>query len=314
MTTTTSDSTTLDTTSSVGEIGTLVPDWERSLRARNRSPRTIAAYGEGVRSFVRYLTAVGMPKAASRITHEHCRSFIEHELATHAEATAQLRFRALSLFFTWLVDETEIEASPMAKMRQPPVHETDTPLISEDQLRALFATASGMDFTSRRDAAIMRLLYDTGARVGELANLKVEDVDRQRQVIFIRNGKGERQRSVDYGDACAQAVDRYARSRASHRAAASGYFFVGNAGHFTPSGIRQMLSQRGRAVGIERLFPHMFRHSFANSWLADGGAESDLMQLAGWRSGEMLRRYGRIAAADRAHAAYRRQGGPGDKL
>ena len=38
------------------------------------------------------------------------------------------------------------------------------------------------------------------------------------------------------------------------------------------------------------------------------------MQLAGWRSARCYRRYGRIAAADRAHAAYRRQGGPGDKL
>jgi integrase len=64
---------------------------------------------------------------------------------------------------------------------------------------------------------------------------------------------------------------------------------------------------------MENVHPHLFRHTFAHEWLADGGQEGDLMQIAGWKSRSMLSRYGASAAGKRAHTAHKRFG-PGDKL
>ncbi len=297
--------------------------FERHLAAENKSPRTIRTYGDSARQLHAFLEAQGMPLALEHVRREHIEAFIITLLERWKSSTANHRYRALLAFFKYADEEGLVSESPMARMSPPKVQESLVPVLSEDELRTLLKTVSGTDFEARRDAAILRVFIDTGARLSEVAGLRLghpdalddadSDLDLNGALLRVL-GKDNRWRMLPLGAQTRRVIDRYLRIRGTHPRADDPALWLGRRGKLGPSGVSQMVGRRGTEAGLPDLHPHQFRHTVAHHWQAQGGEGADLMRIMGWSSPSMLQRYAQSAAEERAIAAHRRGLGLGDRL
>jgi site-specific recombinase XerD len=295
------------------------------LRSANRPRTTRYNYELAVCQLAEFLAGPDLPAFLARteanppavddsdaaedptdVGRRHVEWFLAWMIETRSASTALNKYKGLQQFFAYLVGEEEMTRHPMQRIPQPSTPNKLIPVVSDDELAGLLATCAGKSFLERRDTAIIRLLMDTGARLSEITLLDVEDVNLKLDLVVVR-GKGDKQRAIPFGEKTGQALTRYLRMRDRHKAAASPALFLPERGsrRLAPNGVKIMLRRRGEQAGISHMHAHRLRHTLAHEWQVNGGNETDLMAIMGWESPEMLRRYGRSAAAVRAQHSHR---------
>ena len=254
--------------------------YEQHLTAeRDLSAHSVRAYLADMANLGSHAARMGVDDPAD-LTIRVLRSWLA-QLKSLGKARTTLARRATSarVFTTWLSRTGRATEDAGALLVNPKAHRELPVALSQTEVRALLdaTVASLAEEGARgvRDLAILELLYATGIRVGELAGLDIDDLDRERRVVRVF-GKGRKERVVPYGLPASDAVELWLeRGRPELAVDTSGaaMFLGARGGRIDQRAVRRIVHARLAAVeGAPDLGPHGLRHTAATH-LLEGGAD-----------------------------------------
>jgi integrase/recombinase XerD len=252
------------------------------------SPTTIPGYEKTFARLVRFLDDAPF----DAVTSDDIRRFLAWLPTEYpmGRRTVHDSWVPLSSLWTWAEKELGTPHIIRGRIRAPRYTERAISPLSAEQVRRIAAAAG-----NNRDRAIVLALADTGMRASELCGLKNGDYADGR--MHIRHGKGDKARFVVAGVRTQKAIWRYLTERGETQL--EDPLFATQTGRpMRRDHLRSILAGLGREAQVENVHPHRFRHTFAITYLRNGGNVLELKELLGHSSLVMVMRYARLAEQD----------------
>jgi site-specific recombinase XerD len=248
------------------EIRNHVLKFSNEIKRKGYRDQSIKNYVSCVEKFLNHFSSLPQPKAVNESDIKtYLSQFTEHN-------TQRAHHSAIKCFYKYVVHQTEkfkwIEYAK--RSRKLPI------VFSVDEMQKLFNACYNL-----KHKAIIGLMYSTGLRVGEVINLKIENIDSSRMVINILNAKGGKDRQVMLNQNLLELLRKYFKQFRPKV-----YLFNGqNSLQYSERSISQFLKNYAQMAGLnKRIYPHLIRHcSFTH--LVENGTDINIIQrLAGHKS------------------------------
>ena len=252
---------------------------------RDLSSHTIRAYIGDLESLLAHLETLKVNEI-SQMELNHLRSWLANQqIKGGARTSLSRRTTTIRMFTKWAVKHKYIAKDVSATLATPKGHRTLPDVLQiEDAKIAMdsMATRAAEEETplSLRDVAIVEMLYATGARVGELCGLDLNDVDYDRQTIKVL-GKGNKERTIPLGNPAVRALTlwlKQGRDQIANSNSGNAVFIGARGKRIDQRAVRTVVYEALSAIeGLERMGPHALRHSAATH-LLEGGADLRTVQ------------------------------------
>lgn len=287
--------------------------------AGGKSAQTVTWYTGAIRRYSDWLTEQELEPTLANFTLEHVRAYIvalQHAQARElhptqptanrplSDASINSYVRALRGFSNWLYEESYTNEPALARLKAPKMTQKTQPILTTDEIAMIVGTLNPRTETGARDQAMFLLLLDTGMRAGELCGLRLQDTHLDDGYAIVL-GKGRKERPVKIGARAAKAVRFYLLHWRHPALPHEDHCFltcrgVVNAGEAFASGggepltvcaLDQIFKRIGRQAGVERLHPHLLRHTFACMHLVRYRDPFGLKSLLGHTTLQMTNHY-----------------------
>jgi integrase/recombinase XerD len=258
------------------------------IRAKNFSEHTITNRRVAINFFLTWCAGRGItePVEVTRTVLEAYQRHVFHYRKKNSEPlafTGQLqRLIPLKVWFKWMARNHHILHNPASELEMPKIgFRLPKSVLTAQEAEQILAQPNIHEPLGLRDRAILETLYSTGMRRQELSNLKLWDVDGERETVMIRQGKGKKDRMIPLGRRAADWIAKYMRDARPQLAASAddGTLFLTNAGEPLVLGYLTMLvATYVEASGVKKKGAcHLWRHTMATLML-EGGADIRFIQ------------------------------------
>ena len=251
---------------------------------RRLSPLTCKHYRRDLNALAAFCDETGVNSWAG-VDGECVRAFAGTSYRRGLSARSiQRRLSAARTFFRYLLREKHVPRNPISSVPAPK-HKKRLPENLDADRMARLLDIRGEGAIVERDRAILELLYSSGLRLAELIDLNVGDIDRHDATVQV-TGKGNKDRIVPVGRKALEALAQWHKSRPSMAAVDEHALFVSKRGHrLSPRAVQARVSYWAKRQGIDsKVYPHLFRHSFATHVLESSHDLRGVQELLGHSS------------------------------
>ena len=272
---------------------------------KNYSKYTILNYKDDILEFLSFLESESLDY--KDIVYDDIRFYLMHlkEKKKDTNSTIDRKLSSLRSFYKFLANEKIVSSNVFSLVNGPKKQKKLPRYFEYNELEELFNIPDTRLPLGQRDLLLLETLYATGIRVGELVNIKINDINRSNKTILIL-GKGNKERYVNYGQYCEEALDNYLKDGYNRlNLEKSPYLFLNNNGKvLTERGVRYILDKIIKKSSINKnISPHMIRHSFATHLLNNGCDLTTVQKLLGHESIKATQIYTHVTA-DRLKEVY----------
>ncbi|MBN2073159.1 MAG: tyrosine recombinase [Actinobacteria bacterium] len=256
---------------------------------KNLSPNSIRAYQRDIEDFLKYLRNTKNKKTTD-INLTVFRGYMKSiDQKKYSSRTIIRKYSSIINFFRFNEDRGDMEPDIAQSIIVPKNRIRLYVFLTKDEISRLLETPDTEDDYGIRDRAILEILYSTGARVSEVKNMEIEDINLKAGEIKV-TGKGRKQRIVFINNTALYWLDKYlkVRNRLNHMKGEGSYIrdshlFLNKYGKgLSDRSIRVILKKYCARAGINRkASPHSIRHSFASHLLSEGAGIREIQELLG---------------------------------
>lgn len=197
------------------------------------------------------------------------------------------KLSSLRSFFKYLHNEEIVKINPFSLISSPKKEKKLPKFLYNEDIEKIFNIPNTKTVLGKRDSLILELLYDTGVRVGELVNIKINDINYDDRSIKIL-GKGNKERIVLYGTYAEIALKEYLNNGRNEllKGKNNEYLILNaNGNNITTRGIRLIIDKIIKQACLNtHISPHTLRHTFATHLLENGSDLLTVKELLGHSS------------------------------
>jgi integrase/recombinase XerC len=267
----------------------------RALQGQNYSPKTLRAYGDDLAQFLTFVQKNRVDwDNPLRLQREDIEGFLQFLAAQRMSGITRVRkLAAIRKFFAFMVENQILAGNPANTVKGARREEKEPNILYKEQYKALLYEASD----NIRDYAIIQTFLQTGIRLSELVNLKLDDVDFEHRILTVRQGKGKKDRQIPLVDEAVKALRNYVRYRNTELILDDETFFLAKNGtSLNVSTVKYLVAKYVKKAGIrKKVSVHTLRHTFGAHKADKQMSLASLQVLMGHKKKETTLKYIHLA-------------------